>query len=638
MTPTLTGRSARLGLLLAAALPVGLLTGTAGSASAVDGGDGGGGDPTQTVKIVSGPQKPLFVGDEIKISVTASASDNAVVVKEGDREIFDGGAMNPSGPTALSIPTAGVFRAGTHHLLTVFVSNGDVSGSAQFTVDPQFIPSDLDPAGFQPEYGLPLYGRLDATVPTTVVPTGTMALERGGVVKARYPIRTDGTYALYDPTMTPGVHEDVTIYYEGDANYAPQEIGTGAVVADVTVTRQHTTTTSSLSATKIRQGDPVTVLATTRSSNTESVVDPQGRMQIHASPDGVHFEQIAEVAYPGGKQTVEVPVTDWAATHPGFWTIRAVYAGDGVSFASASVRDNTLQVVEPGQPVTDTATALTLSSATTTVKSTSPVTATAKVTAAGGPVAAGEVRFSVRGQAVATVPVGADGTASTPLTVAEAGEPQVVATYLGTSEHVGSASPPEVLTVAKAATTTTAAVPAQPAAPGSVLPIQVRPTGSTVAPTGSVVVSEGATVLGSVSANGGQTQLRLPQLSPGTHQLTIAYGGDLNTEGSRSTLTYPVGSGTTPGTQVASTTALKVKKVVRGKAKVVITVSSSAPVTGTVVVLRGAKVVASGTVQDGRLVLTTKKLKRGKHQLVARFTGSATVLASTSRAVPVRVR
>ena len=52
-------------------------------------------------------------------------------------------------------------------------------------------------------------------------------------------------------------------------------------------------------------------------------------MQLHASPDGVHFEQIAEVAYPGGKQTVEIPLTEWAREHPGIWTIRAVYAADG---------------------------------------------------------------------------------------------------------------------------------------------------------------------------------------------------------------------------------------------------------------------------------------------------------------------
>jgi hypothetical protein len=638
MTTSHPGRRAHLGLLLAAALPLGLLAGTAGSATAVGGRDDGGGDPTQRVTILSGPQKPLFIGDDIRLTVTAAASDNAWSVLEDGVEIYEGGVMEPAGPTQISIPTTGLFRAGTHHVLDLFVTNGDVSGSAQFVVDPLPIPSALDPAGFQSEYGLPLYGRLDATVPTSVVPTGTVALERGGVVKARYQIRTDGTYALLDPTMTPGTYKDVKIFYEGDAHYARQEIGTGAVVADVTVTRQHTTTTSSLSDAKIRPGDPVTVLASTTSANSESVVDPQGRMQVHASPDGVHFEQIAEVPYPGGKQTVEVPITEWARTHPGFWTLRAVYSGDSGSLSSASQRDNTLQVVEPGSPVTDTATGLSLSSSTTTVQSTSPVTATAAVTSAAGPVSAGEVRFSVKGQPVATVPVGPDGKASTPLTVPEAGEPQVVATYLGTTEYVGSASLPEVLRVGKAPTTTTATVPAQPAAPGSVLPIQVRPTGSTVAPTGSVVVSEGSTVLGSVSANGGQTQLRLPPLSPGTHQLTLAYGGDAGTDPSRATLVYPVGSGAGPGSQVASTTSLKVRKVAHRRAKVTVAVVASLPVTGNVVVLRGEKVVARGTLRNGVLTLRTRKLPRGKSLLVARFTGSTTVSASSSTAVRVRVR
>lgn len=631
--------------ILAAALPAALLAGLTatavptGAASAA-GDDGEPPPPPKTITI-SGLGDP-FYGDDLTFNVRASGGDNWMSVFDGDpadeRRVFGPVEMSNVDPTPVRIPTTGTYRAGQTYRFVVSATNDVNTGTKGFTFTPKFIPSDLTLAGLTQEYGLPLYGRLDATIPTTVKPGGgTMALKRGGAVTARYAIRPDGTYALLDLGMLPGTHRGVQFYYEGDQNYAAQALGTGLETADVTITRQHTTTTAALTRSQVVTGDAVEVLASVASSNQESQVDPTGRLEVHVSPDGQAFEKIADVAYPGGKQQVRVPITDWARTHPGVWTVRTVYAGDDVSFASAA--DSALQVVPPGTATKATATALTLSSATTTVQSTTPVTATAAVTSAAGPVTSGSVQFTVRGTTVATVPVGADGRATAPITAASTGESLVVASYLGTTEFSASASPASPLTASPATTTTTVAVPTQPAPPGSILSMQVRANGSTLVPSGTVVVTEGSTFLGSVALANGQAQLKLPVLTAGTHQLTVSYAGSQQADRSTTTVAYPVAAPGPVGKQVSST-ALKVKKVKKGKAKVVVSVTSDLATAGTVQVLRGGKVVGTATLTEaarGQVTLTTKRLPKGVSRLTARFLGSVTVDASQSAVVKVRV-
>jgi hypothetical protein len=170
--------------------------------------------------------------------------------------------------------------------------------------------------------------------------------------------------------------------------------------------------------------------------------------------------------------------------------------------------------------------------------------------------------------------------------------------------------------------------------------MQVRANGSTVVPSGTVVVSEGSTFLGSVALSNGQAQLRLPVLSAGTHQLTVAYAGSQLTERSTTTVAYPVAAQGPVGKQ-ASSTALKVKKVKKGKAKVVVTVTSNLATAGTVQLLRGGKVVGTATLTEaarGQVTLTSKRLPKGVSRLTARFLGSTTVEASQSAVVKVRVK
>ena len=74
------------------------------------------------------------------------------------------------------------------------------------------------------------------------------------------------------------------------------------------------------------------------------------------------------------------------------------------------------------------------------------------------------------------------------------------------------------------------------------------------------------------------------------------------------------------------------------KVKVVVTVLSSAAVTGTVRVYDGKKAIGKVVALRGGHAVIKVRLKKGKHHLKAVFGGSATVAASTSRVAKVKVR
>lgn len=91
----------------------------------------------------------------------------------------------------------------------------------------------------------------------------------------------------------------------------------------------------------------------------------------------------------------------------------------------------------------------------------------------------------------------------------------------------------------------------------------------------------------------------------------------------------------------SKTTAKAARKTVkRGKSVTVrIKVTPAALANGgKIVVKRGKKVVARGTVAKGRATIKVKKLGKGKHTLRVTFQGSATAAKSKSKKITVRVR
>ncbi|WGX98000.1 Ig-like domain repeat protein [Nocardioides sp. L-11A] len=82
----------------------------------------------------------------------------------------------------------------------------------------------------------------------------------------------------------------------------------------------------------------------------------------------------------------------------------------------------------------------------------------------------------------------------------------------------------------------------------------------------------------------------------------------------------------------------KVKALAGRRVRLKVTVGAAVPVTGTVVVTRGTKVVATGLLRAGRVTLTTKRLPRGRARLRIAYAGAPGLLPAPSRTVRVRVR
>jgi hypothetical protein len=120
--------------------------------------------------------------------------------------------------------------------------------------------------------------------------------------------------------------------------------------------------------------------------------------------------------------------------------------------------------------------------------------------------------------------------------------------------------------------------------------------------------------------------------APGTHTYTAVYDkGPANSPFIGST-------GTGTGTVQKASSAVKAdfpKKVKAGKkAKGTVTVTLtgvSAKATGTVTIKEGNKVVGTGTLSNGVVKITLKKLKPGKHKLTVSWAGDANATASEAK-------
>ncbi|MFC4506879.1 MULTISPECIES: Ig-like domain repeat protein [Streptomyces] len=154
--------------------------------------------------------------------------------------------------------------------------------------------------------------------------------------------------------------------------------------------------------------------------------------------------------------------------------------------------------------------------------------------------------------------------------------------------------------------------------------VAVTVTGShSVAPSGKVTVKEGATTLGTgtLSSTGKVTVSLSNHLKVATHSLTVSYGGNTKLNASSAKISLKVTKATP---SVATSAPTSVKHTVRAKVTVKVTATGTTP-GGTVRVYQGSKVIATGTLRAGKVVITLPKLSKGRHTLHAYYAGSTTV-------------
>ena len=249
--------------------------------------------------------------------------------------------------------------------------------------------------------------------------------------------------------------------------------------------------------------------------------------------------------------------------------------------------------------------------------------------------ATGAIHFTDGNTALGSdVPV-SSGAASKIVKIATAGSHTFHATYVpdAASTFAGSSGQAS-LTVAKAATTTTATWPAVHY--GSAWTVKAAVSATGITPTGTVTLKNGSTVLKSATLSAGKASLTVSgtALGVGSHGLTLFYGGSANAAASSAAKTLTVAKAVAHVTNKLS--ASTVRHTVHAKLTVKVSATGTTP-TGTVYVYDGTKKIATGTLAKGVVTVTLPLLARGKHSIHATYLGSSKVSSGSAPTVILTV-
>lgn len=225
---------------------------------------------------------------------------------------------------------------------------------------------------------------------------------------------------------------------------------------------------------------------------------------------------------------------------------------------------------------------------------------------------------------------GSDGyacsTAARPL-IEAAGFKQLATPLRGGACGAPTSDPTSNFTLNEAVVTTTSLAVTSPAPRQARLVATV--TGSTP-PSGSVSFFEGATtVAANVPMVSGQATVTVPA-TPGVHTYRAVYTPTTGSvfEPSEDTSSGLVRTSST----IAETFKSKNKFGKRARGSVIVTLAATAAkATGTVVVLRGNRVMGKGTLSAGKVRITLKKLRPGINRLKAVWGGDARAVGSLKK-------
>jgi hypothetical protein len=288
---------------------------------------------------------------------------------------------------------------------------------------------------------------LSATVTVTSpghgTPTGTVSFTGGGGKTCKGTLHVVGSTDEASCTIyytSPGQHT-VRDKYTGDTN---DNTSRSHGSATVTITKDTTTTSLTVSSSSPVAGQQVTVSATVSAPTSTGHNTPTGQVTFK----GAHGTTVC-----GASETLHSGVASCTVTKDtvGTYTVTAHYTGDGNDNGSVS---STLQVT-----VTQDHTTTTLSFTPTSAVSGQTVTLTATVAQAhsGSGDPTGTVTFKTKnGTTICTEPLSdtTPDTANCTTTFSDGSSQTLTATYAGDGEHLGS-SETEKITVTKASTATT---------------------------------------------------------------------------------------------------------------------------------------------------------------------------------------
>ena len=205
----------------------------------------------------------------------------------------------------------------------------------------------------------------------------------------------------------------------------------------------------------------------------------------------------------------------------------------------------------------------------------------------------------------------------------------IIVNYSGDGTYAASLSNAVLMTVNKAATSTTVSTSGSPSTYGQ----NVTFTASLPADaTGIVTFKDGATILGSGTLTGGTATLTTSSLTGGSHGIIATYGGDSNYNGSSSSSlsqavnkaysTTWVGASVSPSTYGQSVTFTAL-------------VDNGA--TGSITFTDNGTTMGTAAISSGTATLVTSTLAVGNHNVVGSYPGDSNYNGSTAATVSMNV-
>jgi RHS repeat-associated protein len=222
-------------------------------------------------------------------------------------------------------------------------------------------------------------------------------------------------------------------------------------------------------------------------------------------------------------------------------------------------------------------------------------------------------------------------TASLNASFATAGAHTLTAVYDGDAQNSASTSAAASLTVNKAATTTTLAVPATTLTVNQTVTLTASVSGAS--PGGSVSFQDGATVIGSAPLNAGKASLSISFQQAGSHSLTAVYAGDSNYEASTSAArTVIVNSPPVSKTSTTTTLVASPNPAVAGQSTLLTATVSGGTPTGTVTFSDGRTTLGTASISAGQASFSTSFSASGMHGLSVAYVGDSNHAGSTATA------
>lgn len=569
-------------------------------------------EPTKTGLQTSA--NPAALGSSI--TFTASVTGNATQ-PSGNVRFFDGATLLGSAITNAS---------GTAMFATSTLSLGSHTITANFTGDAQNSPSTslvttqviqnaavvaLSSNTPSVKVGQNVILTASVTVSGTQ-PTGVVVFYDGTTTLATISLGTNGIAISTISTLSAGTHA-LSAVYKGDTNTLP---GTSSTISEsfekwpISIAL-----TSSKSSSVI--GDPLTVSINVIPSST---VTPLGSVVLK---DGATSLGMLKLDSTG---TASFDASSFSV---GTHVLSVSFPGDDTN--------------APGSSASYTQTIQQLATTTTLVSSANPsnggalIHLTAKVAAAATNTSARSMMGTVVIKDGETVlgsgPLSADGTFALDVSSLSVADHFITASYSGITNYATSVSSTLDQKVILAATSVQLSSSAGSIISGNSIVLTAVVAGNGSIPTGSVAFFDGSVSLGSVSLNSaGQANLKLSNLSSGSHLVTAKYGGDTADSGSVSAAVTETVNQATTATALTSSS----NPSVAGAALTFIaslTSNGSLP-SGSILLRDGSAVIGSALVgPTGSAQFTVSNLTPEPHVLTAFFAGDADHLSSTSPAL-----